>query len=45
MELLDEINDLLDIETDVEIGKLNLEHFGDCVISQADMDAMNFMIE
>lgn len=45
MELLDEINDLLDIETDVEIGKLNLEDFGDCVISQADMDAMNFMIE
>src|SRR5574344_329243 len=45
MELLDEINDLLDIETDVEIGKLNLEYFGDCVISQADMDAMSFMIE
>ena len=40
-----ELNELLSIEVEVNIVKINIEDFGDCVISQADMDAMNFMIE
>lgn len=43
-EFLKELNELLDIDTEVNVARVNIEQFGDYDISQEDMAALEFMI-
>lgn len=39
-----ELNELLNIDVEIEVNKANIEEFGDYVISQEDMEALEFMV-